>query len=282
MTITVTPLSPACGAEIGGVDLRRPLAPDDVAAIRQAWLDHLVIVFRKQELEEEDQIRFAAALGKVGDYLRPKTLRHVDHVKYSNSVMLISNIRDEEGNPIGSLPDGEMMFHTDTVYDANPHAGTSLYAIEIPSRGGHTLFSNQYQVYDALPAQVRERLAGRQAMNVFEFGTTMKAKARYDRSVAPHHPHPVFRRHPETGRLAVYVNELTTEEVLDFPEEEGKAILGEIYALQKRPEFVYEHAWQIGDLLLWDNRCTMHARTDFPRTDRRLLRRVTIEGDRPV
>ncbi|MBM3485541.1 MAG: TauD/TfdA family dioxygenase [Alphaproteobacteria bacterium] len=282
MAIAVVPLSDACGAEIRDVDLREPLDPAAVATIRKAWLDHLVILFRDQKLADEDQIRFAGYFGKVGDYLRPKNLRNPDHDTYHRSVMLITNIRDDQGRPIGALPDGEMMFHTDTVYDANPHAATSLYAIEIPTKGGHTLFSNQYMVYDALPARIRDRLAGRRAMNVFEFGTTMKTKEKFDRSVAPHYPHPVFRRHPDTGRLAVYVNELTTEEVVDFPETEGSTLLREIYELQREPRFVYEHKWRIGDLLMWDNRCTMHARTDFPRADRRLLRRVTIEGDRPV
>ncbi len=272
MAIEVTRLAPACGAEISGLDLRQPLDPNAVAAIRTAWHEHLVIVFQDQDLSDADQVRFVEAIGTVGTYMRP---REQQTREYHPAVMMITNIR-ENGEPIGAIPDGEMMFHTDTSYDANPHDGTSLYAMQVTQDGGHTLFSNQYMVYDALPETIRTRLAGRNAMHVFEFGTTVKTKRRYDRQAAPHHPHPVFKRHPMTGRMAVYVCPLITEEVVDFPEDEGEELLRTIYACQERPEFIFEHVWRKGDLVLWDNRCLMHARTDFPPDQIRQLRRVTM------
>jgi taurine dioxygenase len=274
MAVTVTPLSPACGAEIGGVDLRQPLDAGTIAAVRKAWLEHLVIAVRGQDLTPADQKRFAGGFGKVGDYMRPKERQHPGHA--SDTIMLVSNIR-EDGRPIGAHPDGEMMWHTDTAYHANPHMATTLFGVEVPDRGGDTCFSNQYLVYDALPEALKKQLRGAMAINAYEFGTTVKTFAKYDRSHVPHCAHPVLRRHPETGRISVYVCPLMTEEIVGLPEDESRAILEEIYAIQRRAEFIYAHKWRPGDLVMWDNRCTMHARTDFPREQRRLLRRVTIE-----
>ena len=272
----VIPLSEALGAEIKGVDLTRPLDPKTVTAINDAWLEHLVIVFRGQDLSDEDQVRFGGYFGPVGDYLRPDTLRSEVMKERHRSVMFVSNIV-ENGEPIGTLPDGEMMFHTDTGYAQNPHKATTLYAVELPDRGGHTIFSNQYAVYDALPDRLREKLEGRDAYNAYEFGVMIKTKERYDAPETRTAVHPVFRPHTETGRPALYVNELMTESIIGLPESESRATLDELFALQREDRFLYEHVWQLGDLVMWDNRCTLHARTDFPREQRRLLRRITVE-----
>jgi len=119
-------------------------------------------------------------------------------------------------------------------------------------------------------------------MNAYEFGTTVKNFKKYDRSAVPHYPHPIFRKHPETGKIAVYVCPLMTEEIIDMDESEGNALLSEIYALQEEERFVYTHKWQVGDFVMWDNRCLLHARTDFSRDERRLLRRVTISDEAEV
>ena len=281
MGITVTPLSPALGAEISGVDLTRKLDAETVAAIHQAWLDQLVIVIRGQELSDDDQIRFAEYFGPVGDYLRPGVLRNDAMAARHKAVMFVSNIV-ENGEPIGALPDGEMMFHTDTGYDSAPHKATTLYAMEIPSSGGNTIFSNQYMVHDALPDDLKSTLDGRDAFNAYEFGTTIKTKDRYDADGRPEAVHPVFRPHSDTRRLTVYVNELMTEHVIGLGDAESRAALDRLFALQREPRFLYEHVWRAGDLVMWDNRCTLHARTDFPPEERRLLRRVTVaEGTPP-
>ncbi|MDA1324472.1 MAG: TauD/TfdA family dioxygenase [Proteobacteria bacterium] len=276
MSIKVTPLSDALGAEISGVDLTTPLDPETAKAINEAWLEHLVIVIRGQILSDEDQVRFGGYFGPIGDYLRPGTLRSTAMKERHRSVMFVSNIV-ENGEPIGTLPDGEMMFHTDTGYAQNPHKATTLYAVELPGSGGHTIFSNQYAVHDALPDALRQTLAGRDAKNAYEFGTMIKTKQRYDAPETATAIHPIFRPHSETGRMTVYVNELMTEEIVGLPEAESRAALDEVFALQREPRFLYEHVWQLGDLVMWDNRCTLHARTDFPRDQRRLLRRITVE-----
>ena len=280
MAVTINPLSNACGVEILGVDMKADLSKADTSKIYQAWLDYLVLVIRdQQDLTPADQKRFCGNFGKIGEYNRPKERQHPKHA--SDEIMLVSNVR-EDGRVIGAHPDGEMMWHTDTPYLRNPHKATTLYGVEIPKIGGNTQFSNQYMVYEALPEERKDKLAGRQAMNCYEFGTTVKTFEKYDRDAVPHHPHPIFRKHPETGRTAVYVCPLMTEEIIEMDEAESREILDEIYALQRQPQFVYSHKWEVGDFVMWDNRCLLHARTDFPRDQRRLLRRVTISDEAAV
>lgn len=280
MAITVKPLSDACGAEILGVDIKDTLSPEDSAAVYQAWLDHQVIAIRGQEdVTPADQKNFCSNFGKIGEYNRPKERQHPKYA--SEEIMLVSNVR-VDGQVIGAHPDGEMMWHTDTPYLAHPHKSTTLYGVEVPAVGGDTMFSNQYLVYEALRPELKEKLAGKMAMNCYEFGTTVKTFDKYDRASVPHHPHPVFRKHPETGRTAVFVCPLMTEEIIGMDEDESREILEEIYAIQRQPEFIYRHRWKAGDFIMWDNRCLLHARTDFPHEQRRLLRRVTISDEADV
>ena len=137
-----------------------------------------------------------------------------------------------------------------------------------------------YTAYDSLPEDLKERLNGLQATNIFDYETQVKT-GRFDRSTAPHASHPAIRTHPETGRKALYVNRLMTEELVGLPAAESGSILRQSFDHAEDRTHVYEHEWQVNDLVMWDNRCTQHARTDFPAGERRLLRRVGIEGDRP-
>ena len=279
MAVTVTPLADACGAQISGIDMRQKPSLKDVEQIYEAWLKHLVIVIRDQSgISPADQKMFCGNFGKIGEYNRPKERQHPKYA--SDEIMLVSNVR-EDGRVIGAHPDGEMMWHTDTPYLSNPHKATTLYGVEIPKVGGNTLFSNQYMVYNALPATLRERLAGAKAMNAYEYGTTIKTFESYDRAAVPHHAHPVFRKHPETGRAAVYVCPLMTEEIIGLDSAESKSILAKIFAIQCLDKFVYEHVWRAGDLVMWDNFTCQHARTYFDPNKTRILRRVAVAGSRP-
>ncbi len=271
---TIHPLAPALGAEIRGIDLREPLDADTIAALRAAWLDHLVLVFRDQPINEDDQIRFAACFGET---IGARDKQRGDGG--DRRLMLISNIR-ENGEAIGALPDGELMFHSDSVYLEKPLTGAMLYGEEVPSTGGNTLFASMYAAYDALPAELRTRIAPLRAMNIFDYQTQVRT-GRFDRSKSPHAVHPAVRTHPETGRKALYVNRLMTEELVGLDAAESDALLARLFEYAENPAHVYEHVWQVGDLLMWDNRCTQHARTDFPPSERRLLRRIGIEGDLP-
>jgi taurine dioxygenase len=271
---SIHPTGAALGAEIRDIDLRTPCDAETLVALRAAWLDHLVLVFRDQNITEDDQIRFAEHFGEtVGARSKDRTDGG------DRRLMLISNIR-ENGEPIGLLPDGELMFHSDSVFLEKPLLGAMLYAEEIPSTGGNTMFANMYDAFDALPEKLQERLSGLQAVNVFDYETQVRT-GRFDRAKAPHATHPAVRTHPETGRKALYVNRLMTEEFVGLDAGDSDALLGTVLAQAENMDHVYEHVWRVGDLVMWDNRCTQHARKDFPGNERRLLRRVGLEGDRP-
>jgi taurine dioxygenase len=281
MDFTVTPLSDACGAEISGVDLTRELSREAVAAIKEAWGRHLVLVFRGQTITQEQQLRFASYFGELGDRkVAPAPLRGRAEGIYQDNkkILLVTNIK-VEGKPIGAFGEGEFWFHIDSGYTPRPYKYTFLYALELPSSGGNTLFSNMYKAYEAVPTALKARLMGRKALHIHEYKRSEKADLSADISGIPHHHHPVFVTHPETGRRSLFVDRLMTARIEGFEEAESDAILEELYALGERREFIFEHVWRLGDFLMWDNRCTIHARTDFPKGERRLLRRCTVEGE---
>ncbi|MDC0033107.1 TauD/TfdA family dioxygenase [Alphaproteobacteria bacterium] len=278
--IEINRLSDAIGAEIRGVDLREELDAETAALLKDAWHEHQILLFRDQDISNDQQRNFAEKFGPLGTRSRPGP-KPPEAAEYGPNVMLVSNIR-KGGEPIGSLPDGEMMFHSDTPYFERPAKATILYAIEITSWGGHTLFSNSYTAAEALPEDIKRRLAGRKGMQVYEYGTCIKDKAKYDRENFPHFAHPIFRKHPATGKSALYVSELMTEEIEGLPVRESDELLEYLFQHQRNPKFIYEHPWVPGDILMWDNRCSVHARTDFPREERRMLRRLTVEDEFPV
>ena len=266
-------LSPALGAEIIGIDLRDPIDDPLKERFLDAWHQHLVLLLRNQMLDEDAQVRFAETFGTLA-----KTTSGRAFSAKHPSVMLVSNIR-EDGKPIGALPDGEMHFHTDQCHQATPAKATMLYAIEIPRKGGNTLFANAYTAYETLPEDIRRRIAGRRALNAYTSDTMLRS-ANYDDAKSSCW-HPVVRTHPATGRKALYVNRLMTREIEGLPRNESDALLQKLFDHQEQPKLVYEHVWRPGDVLMWDNRCTLHARTDFSAGERRLLRRVTILGEKP-
>jgi taurine dioxygenase len=273
----VVPLSRYIGAEIRGIDLRQQPDEATVQAIYQAWLKHLVLIFPEQNLSQEDLIRATGFFGRLGKISRPPKYFPAGYSRILPGIMMISNIR-ENGEPIGALPDGEMMFHHDMIHADIPSKATLLYALEIPSAGGNTLFASGYAAYDTLDPAIRAPLEGKSALHHYNYGSTIRGDNRGTEAFAEQ-AHPVFRTHEDTGKKAVYVNRLMTVKVLDLPEDQSDRLLKAVYDHAEKREFVYEHVWRVGDLLLWDNRCSSHARTDFPSTERRLMLRTTVEGD---
>jgi taurine dioxygenase len=273
----IVPLTKYIGAEIRGLDLRQQPDDETVKAIYQAWLDHLVLIFPDQTLSQEDLIRATGFFGQLGKISRPPKYFPKGYSKVLPGIMMISNIR-ENGEPIGALPDGEMMFHHDMIHAEVPSKATLLYSLEIPSAGGNTLFASGYAAYDTLDPAIRSRLEDKKALHHYNYGSTIRGDNRGVEAFAEQ-VHPVFRTHDDTGRKAVYVNRLMTVKVLDMPEDESDRLLHALYDHAEKPEFVYEHVWRVGDLLLWDNRCSSHARTDFPSTERRLMFRTTVDGN---
>jgi taurine dioxygenase len=282
MTITVEPLDAPIGARITGIDLGDELSETGFAAIHLAWLEHQVLVFPGQRMDEDDQIRFTLRWGKMpvrGRYAG----RREESRRAHQSIMLISNIR-EDGKPIGSLPDGEMMFHSDGSYDEHPYRYTTLYALEVPSRGGNTLFADMYGAYDTLPDDLRRRLANARARHGYYAGRGVTPEIKATLAIGASTDsweHPLFTAHEETGRPALFASRLLTERIVGLPEAESDELLAFLFDHAERRALIYEHVWQPGDYVMWDNRCINHARTDFSAGERRLLRRTTVQGVRP-
>jgi taurine dioxygenase len=270
-SIEIHPLTPVIGAEIRGIDLGQEMDPPTVEAVRAAWYNHTIVLFRGQSLSEEDQVRFGEYFGALATVAKswPGMVRH------HPSVLFISNIR-ENGELIGTLPDGEVYFHSDNCFMPSPPAATMLYGMEIPSQGGNTVFANMYAAYDALPREMKMRLDRLKALNVYDLNGAPAIRMCEIPANALSHVHSVIRAHPITGRKALYVNRLMTYEIVGLPSAESSALLAWLFDFQEQRQFVYEHVWRPGDLILWDNRCTLHARTDFSAEERRLLRRITV------
>jgi taurine dioxygenase len=277
-TLHVVPLSPALGAEIVGLDLARPIDHATAGLLRAAWHRHLVLVVRGLlDLSAEAQMRFCRIFGEIGARARPAATRH-EPAGAPPGMMYVSNLK-QDGRYIGSLPDGEMQFHIDQCYTEQPAIGGCLYAIELPGTGGDTMFGNLCRAWETLPDDLKRAVADRRAVHVFDH-TAYGAQTRdANRPAAdlPSAAHPVMATHAETGAKLLYVNRLMTARLEGMAEDESAAILDRLFAHQERPELIYTHRWRVGDLLLWDNRCTIHARTDFDPAERRHLRRFTLQ-----
>jgi taurine dioxygenase len=279
--LSVRPLSAHIGAEIRGLDLSTPPAPDTMADLRQAWLDHIVLIYRGQTLHPDQQRAFVSLWGEIGgraNRLPANKPRQQQGPDYNAAAMLVSNIR-ENGKPIGVLPDGELWFHHDMCYAAQPNRASFLYAIKVPSEGGNTKFANMYQAYDNLPQRLKDRIEGRTVLQAFdEIQDSRLDLSSIDIADIKHCHQPIVLRHPETGRRALYVNRLMSHRVEGLSDAESDDLLEELYTFTEDPALTYEHVWQPGDLLMWDNLCSIHARTDFPKDQHRLMRRMTIAG----
>ena len=270
MSITVKPLDAPLGAEILGLDAKN-ITPEDSQAIFDAFLKYHVLVVHDQHLTDAELVEFGKCFGTI------EKSRIVSKLSGRDDIMVISNIR-EDGKPLGQLPDGEMSFHFDRIHQAKPCRGAALMALEIPKEGGDTLFSNMVLAYETLPEGTKAKIAGRTALNTFTYGSTapdQKAEA------GPQCVHPVARTIPETGKKSLYVCRLMTEQIHGLDGQESRKLIDEMCDHAENPKFIYAHKWKVGDILVWDNRCTQHARTDFSELERRLMKRVTIGDDQP-
>ena len=270
MTIIITALDAALGACVTGLDLTN-IGPDDAIALHDAWLKYHVLVVHGPVIPEDQLVQFGACFGKLENARRQSVLAS------RPEIMVISNIR-ENGATVGALPDGELTFHFDRLHQKIPNKAGVLHALEIPGAGGDTWFSDMCLAYDTLPDASKKRLEGLTALNTYEYGQTHAENKKLS-AAAPTAVHPVVRTIPETGRKALFVCRLMTDRILELAPAESRALLDELCAHVESPRFVYAHRWQIGDILVWDNRCTIHARSDFDGSQRRLLKRVTVGDD---
>jgi taurine dioxygenase len=276
--IQVVPTGAALGAEVRGVDLRR-LDDAGFAAIHRAWLDHLVLLIRDQKLNDDHLIAFSRRFGDLD--LAPIQENGRRFVDGYPEIYVVSNVV-ENGVEIGSLGAGEAVWHTDMSYLDDPPKASMLYAIEVPPTGGNTGFTNMYRAYEELPDALERRIEGRRLKHDGTYnsgGYVREGVAATDDPVAsPGTYHPVVCTHPETGRRCLYLGRRRNAYIEGLPLAESEALLDELWRYATRDELNWYNNWRVGDLVLWDNRCTMHRRDPFDAASRRIMHRTQMKG----
>jgi alpha-ketoglutarate-dependent taurine dioxygenase len=277
--ITVAPTGGALGAEIRHADLRA-IDDGDFALIRGAWHDHLVAVFRGQELSDEELIAFSRRFGEL-DWA-PVQEAGRRFVEGHPEIYVVSNVV-ENGVPIGSLGAGEATWHTDMSYLKIPPKASMLYALEVPPDGGDTYFNNMYAAYESLPEQLKRRIEGLSLKHdgTYNSGGYLRqgVTAVDDPKTSPGVYHPLVCTHPETRRRALYLGRRRNAYIGGLELAESEALLDELWSYATRPELAWGHKWRVGDLVLWDNRCTMHRRDSFDAASRRVMHRTQIRDE---
>ena len=281
--IALIPTGSALGAEIRGIDLRN-LNDATFAHVIEAWHDHSVLLIRGQTLSDQDLIAFSRRLGDLDWAPIQETGRRF--VEGLPEIYIVSNVK-LNGEPIGSLGDGEAVWHTDMSYLEVPPKASMLYALEVPPAGGNTSFCTMYGIYDALPARLKERIA---QLTIKHDGTynsggylRQGVTPTDDPMTSPGAVHPLVCTHPATGRRMLYLGRRRNAYLVGLELSESEALLDELWSHVDRPEFAWEHRWRVGDLVLWDNRCTMHRRDAFDPKSRRVMHRTQVKGvERPA
>ncbi len=277
----VTKLHPIIGAHVHGIDLSKPLDQYTVRLIRRAWAESIVLVFRNQTLTSADQRRFASYFGPVAERLKPPKKSSVKELPtWNDDLMIISNEVDAAGAALGALGQGEMWFHTDKCYVERPHRFSFLYGIQIPTEGGHTKFASLCEAYDRLPEQLKKDFEGRMVMQGHQYGAGRRIDINADLTTIHHHRQPLVVTNPDSGRKGLYISSQNTMWIEDMERVESEALLQDLLERVESPDSIYEHVWQVGDLVAWDNLSCLHARTDWPKEQLRKLRRCTVVGDK--
>jgi taurine dioxygenase len=274
--LEIHPIAGALGAELSGVDLSRPLDDEMVAAVRRAWLEHLVIFFRDQDLPPAKFLAFARRFGEPIEY---PFVRGLEEFPEIIPVMKLEHERVNFGG----------IWHSDTTYLDVPPMASMLIGREVPPAGGDTLFANMYLAYETLSDGLKRVLDGLVAINSSARADVsrtredrLKDSARADAKKEYVATHPVVRVHPETGRRALYVNVAHTVGFEGMTEEESAPILDYLFRHQTRPELTCRFRWRPGSLAFWDNRCAQHNAINDYQTHRRIMHRITLAGDKPV
>ena len=278
---SVTRLHPMIGGQVHGVDLSKPLDEDTLRFVKQASAEFTVLLFRQQTITSADQRRFASYFGPVAERLKPPEKSGVSQVPtWKEDLMIISNETDAEGNALGALGQGEMWFHTDKCYVERPHRFSFLYGIELPTDGGHTKFASLCAAYDRLPEQLKREFEGKMVMQGHQYGAGRRIDINADLSTIHHHRQPLVVTNPDSGRKGLYISSQNTMWIEGMERAESEALLNDLFERVESPDIIYEHVWQLGDLIMWDNLSCLHARTDWPKEQLRKLRRCTVIGDK--
>jgi len=295
-SIQVEKLTPHTGAEIRGVDFSLPVPEDVKAALRKAWAEYMVLLIRDQQIDDDQLLATSGIFGPPHTAAARKYHLDVgekvdDEYTLSRhpSVSIIANV-DQHGKPVrensglGSL---EVVWHSDNSYVEVPPAGSMLYALEVPvNGGGDTSFNNQYLAYEELPDDLKREVQGkyqlhdstRNSAGVLRPGVTLPTRP----EDVPGPVHPLVRVHPVTKKPALYLGRRRTwpsNYVIGVPNAESEALLDRLWAHATQPRYAWTHIWRVGDIVLWDNRCCMHYRTEIDPTQRRIMHRTTIKGE---
>ena len=279
---TITPSGSALGAEVAGLDLRKPLPPSAVDAIAEAFHQHIVLLFRNQVLSAEALIAFGRRFGP---------LHATEGVAYGAKptgtppeIEIISN-QPEDAVPSGARPSDECTWHTDMSMYENPAAASIAYAVEVPAAIGRIRFANLYRAYETLPGELERAVRGRRSIHDAAYTAMGEVRGGYteviDRSEGPGARHPILRRHPETGRTALFLGRCGYGYIEGYNIPESNRLLETLWRHMTREEFIWTHEWANGDVVMWDNRCSTHMRTAFDPNLRRRLLRVTVVGEPP-
>ncbi len=284
-TLSVRQAHPALGAEVRGIDISLGLDDATAKAVHDAWMQHLVLIFPGQAISDEAHVAFTCRFGEPEIF-------HQNIIKSQRmpEIFRLANV-DEDGHlmppahPTLAQIAQAQRWHTDSSYRTVPAMGSILHGIEITREGGETCFINMYRVYDALPDGLRRQIEGRKARHNFEHLHTaggLKPLTDEERASMPPVWQPMVRRHPVTGRKSLYVSPIYNDGIEGMGDAETMALIGELVAFASQPQFVYRHKWTPDDIVMWDNRCTMHLVTPHDPSERRVMHRTTIIGDGPV
>ncbi|MGY3452383.1 TauD/TfdA dioxygenase family protein [Bradyrhizobium sp. USDA 4353] len=277
-SIEIVPMGAQLGAEIRNVDLRH-LDDQAFASLLRAFHDHSVLLVRGQSLSDQDLIAFSRRFGEL-DFapIQENGRRFVDGLP---EIYIVSNVK-VNGQAIGSLGAGEAVWHTDMSYLDTPPIASALYALEIPPVGGNTSFCSMYAVYDALPADLKRRIADLKIKHdgTYNSGGFVRqgVTPTDDPRTSPGAVHPLVCTHPESGRQMLYLGRRRNAYLVGLELADSEALLDELWSYVARPAFAWEHVWKVGDLVIWDNRCTMHRRDPFDDHARRIMHRTQIKG----
>jgi taurine dioxygenase len=286
----VVPMNAALGAEVRGVDLAR-LDDATFTRIRDAWLQHLLLVFRGQSLKADDLVslakRFGTPVSSSNLHQRDLSERTANQLfSLPPEVTVVTNLQ-ADGKPVGILGDGEVVWHSDFSFKERPTAARMLLAVELPPAGqGRTYFQNCYAAYETLSDAMKRRITGKTIKQGNVVDTAMKlrpgANLEADIRALPGPSHPIIVTHPATGRPMLYLGRRHSAYVNGLSLAESEALLDELWAHATDPRFGYAHDWAVGDVVVWDNQATLHKRDAFDSSSRRVLYAAQVEGERLV
>jgi taurine dioxygenase len=279
-SLAVVPSGAALGADVEGIDLARPIEEATFRAIEAAWAEHLVLRFRGQRLDDAALMAFSRRLGPLDRAPIAAAAGPADREK--GYVTVISNIV-VDGTPIGGLGAYEAVWHTDMSYNERPPIASLLYAIEVPPSGGDTGFTNMYLAYETLPAPLRDEVATLRCKHDASRNSAGELRRGFteveDPRETPGALHPIVRTHPVTGRKALFLGRRRNAVIAGLALAESERLLDRLWAHATQPAFTWYQRWREGDLVLWDNRCTMHRRDAFDPATRRLMHRTQVSGE---